>query len=163
MKKLMMMLAMVLMVSMVLVGCGSNANNEVLTEVDPVEEVVESEEVVETEEEATEEDVTEEEVTEEETTEEVEAQVYTPGVYQGEGEGYKGAIIVEVTINEEGIESIEIVEFGDSDFAVETAENMIALVIEANSANVDAIAGATATSNGVLEAIQNALDQAAAE
>ncbi len=88
------------------------------------------------------------------------AAIYTPGTYEGEGQGHSGKIIASVTVSEMKIESIELVEFNDSEFAVGPAEQLVEKVIKANSGDVDGIAGATQTSGGVLTAIQNALEKA---
>jgi fumarate reductase flavoprotein subunit len=86
--------------------------------------------------------------------------IYTAGTYEGEGQGHQGPIVVEVTVNETEIEEIEIIEFNDSDFAVNPANQMTENIIEANSAEIDAVAGASVTSKGVLDAVKDALSKA---
>ena len=86
--------------------------------------------------------------------------VYTPGTYEGEGTGHAGPIKLAVTVDENVITGIEVVEFNDSEFAVEPRDQLIEKVIEANSADVDGIAGASITSQSVLEAVNAALLQA---
>jgi len=86
--------------------------------------------------------------------------IYTPGTYEGDGNGHAGPIKVSVKVTENEIESIEFLDFNESDFAVDPANQLIKKVIEANSGDVDVIAGASLTSAGVLEAVKAALAQA---
>ena len=86
--------------------------------------------------------------------------IYKAGTYEGKGEGLSGAMVVSVTVTKTEIESIEIVEFGDSDFAVEPANQIINNIIEANSGDVDGISGASLTSKGILTAVNDALSKA---
>ena len=86
--------------------------------------------------------------------------VFTAGTYEGEGQGHAGIIKVSVVVNETEIEKIDIVEFNDSEFAVDPANQLVERILEANSGQVDAIAGASITSKGVLDAVNVALAQA---
>lgn len=83
---------------------------------------------------------------------------YPDGTYQGEGEGFGGAILVSVTVLDGKITDIELLEHsetaGISDAAV---EQIPADIIEAQSVDVDVVAGATYTSDGIMEAVLNAL------
>ena len=86
-----------------------------------------------------------------------------PGVaaetYEGVGEGYYGDIKVKVSIVEDTIQGIEILEISDTPgFGDKAAEETIQRIIEAQSANVDAVSGATASSEGTIEAVKNALE-----
>jgi len=83
--------------------------------------------------------------------------VFVAGTYEGEGKGHAGPIKVAVTVSEQKIESIELVEFSESDFADEPAKTLIDRIIEANNGDVDVVAGASLTSAGVLEAVNAAL------
>lgn len=87
-------------------------------------------------------------------------EIYNAGTYEGEGQGHGGAIVVSVTVTESKIESVVIDEFNDSEFAVEPANKLVSNIIKENSAEVDVIAGATATSKGVLDAVKAALSGA---
>ncbi len=88
--------------------------------------------------------------------EEVEA-IFVAGTYEGDGQGHAGPIKVAVTVSETEIESIEILEFNDSEFAVDPANTIIENIIKANSSEIDAVAGASITSKGMLEAVSAAL------
>lgn len=86
--------------------------------------------------------------------------IYTAGTFEGQGEGHSGTMVVEVTVTETEIQSIEIVEFSDSEFAEGPANQLVENIIEANSGDIDAIAGASMTSKGILEAVNDALSKA---
>ena len=79
---------------------------------------------------------------------------------QGEGQGFGGSIKVEVTMVDDEITAIEILEHeeteGVSDPAIEQIPDAI---IAAQSPEVDAVTGATMTSNGIMEAVANAINQ----
>ena len=86
---------------------------------------------------------------------------YTAGTYTGEAQGYGGTVKVTVTVNEKEI--TEIVAEG----AAETAsiggvalEKLPAKALSAQSAEIDAMAGATYTSEAFKTALAAALEQA---
>lgn len=86
---------------------------------------------------------------------------YTPGSYTGSGEGFGGKVSATVTISDSGIDSI--VWTGNSEtpeLGGVALEKLTPLFMEAQSSQVDAIAGCTITSNAAMDAVQNALDQA---
>lgn len=86
---------------------------------------------------------------------------FKDGTYQGEGEGKGGTMKVEVTISDGKISDIELLEHAETDGFWETpVEEITKQVIEKNRAKADAVSGATLTSKGFLEAIENALAQA---
>lgn len=86
---------------------------------------------------------------------------YTDGTYTGKSEGLKGEITVELTVKGGKIESINIPENKETEtIFASIREYLVPEVIEANSTDVDTISGATTSSEGVLEAIDNALEQA---
>ena len=86
---------------------------------------------------------------------------YTDGTFTGTSEGLKGEITVEVTIKDGAIETINIPENKETETIFASIEEyLIPEIIEANSADVDTLAGATTSSTGVIEAVQAALDQA---
>ncbi len=89
-----------------------------------------------------------------------ESSLYTAGVYTGEGQGHGGTIVVQVTVSDDAIESIEVVENPESEFSLKPINDLITAAIKANSGDIDAIAGASKTSAGVITAIQSALAQA---
>jgi uncharacterized protein with FMN-binding domain len=85
---------------------------------------------------------------------------YTAGSYEGSGEGHCGIITVDVTVTAKRITSIIVTDNPESGFIHAPMNSVIASVIEANSADVDTISGATESSEGIRTAIQNALIKA---
>jgi uncharacterized protein with FMN-binding domain len=88
--------------------------------------------------------------------------VYTPGTYEGRGEGYEGRRIkVEVTVSENKILRIEVVEHEETPgLGTAAFEELSETVLDFNSVDVDAVSGATETSKGFLEAVTKALKKA---
>jgi len=86
---------------------------------------------------------------------------YKEGSFEGVGQGHHGAIKVEVTTDQYKIKEIKIVEQQEVPVVSDIVyEKIPPMVIKKNSTNVDVVAGATLTSNGLLEAIGDALDKA---
>lgn len=87
--------------------------------------------------------------------------VYKDGTYTGEAEGYGGTIQVEVTLAGDEITSINIVSAPGEDSAyLSQAESVINSVISAQSTDVDTVSGATFSSTGILNAVDEALGKA---
>ena len=86
---------------------------------------------------------------------------YKEGIYYGTGEGYKGEVSVAVVIQEHTMKAILITEKSDDDAFFNRAMEVVKKVIRTQKTDgVDAVSGATYSSNGILEAIRNALKQA---
>lgn len=86
---------------------------------------------------------------------------YTDGTYTGTGIGFGGEIEVQLVIQDGKISSVEILsaENETPDYLKE-AETLLDSVIREQSAEVDTVSGATLSSNGILEGVRNALEQA---
>ena len=84
------------------------------------------------------------------------------GVWTGSGEGRSGTILVKITVLEHRITDIMVVSQSESSFAQEAINGMVARALEKQSvlSEVDAISGATLTSNGMIEAINMAIRSA---
>ena len=83
---------------------------------------------------------------------------YVPGVYEGQGRGYRGPIHVRVQISPGGIEDIEITRHGESPFpGLAAMEELLEGVLETGSTDLDLISGASFSSRGFLEAVEDAL------
>jgi len=79
-------------------------------------------------------------------------------VYEGTGQGYRGPIVVQVRLNGGNITEIVVVDSAEDRFVGEAAiEELIDMVIEYNSTDIDAISGATESSRGFLEAVDSAI------
>lgn len=90
--------------------------------------------------------------------------LFKPGTYTGEGEGIHGKIEVEVTVTENEIKEIKVLKHSETEGVSTIAlEKMPAKILESQSLGVDIMSGATKTSNGVLEAVTDALTKAGAD
>ena len=87
---------------------------------------------------------------------------YADGIYEGRARGFGGDIAVKVTVENGRITDIAIVSASGEDNAyLGRAKKIIDAIISAQSAEVDAISGATYSSTGIRNAVALAL--AAAE
>ena len=83
------------------------------------------------------------------------------GGLTGTAEGFGGPITVSVTMDGDKITAVEIVSNSETpEIAGNALEQIPAAIVEANSADVDIVAGATYTSNGIINAVKDALDSA---
>ena len=99
--------------------------------------------------------------TSEESVEAVSASSYTDGTYEGVGQGHGGDISVSVTIRDGVIASIEVVSQNETESIYDSAvDTILDSVIGANGTDVDTVSGATESSDGLLEAVNDALSQA---
>ena len=84
--------------------------------------------------------------------------LYAPGTYNGTGRGYRGPIHVNVQISPAGIEDIAITGHSEGVYpGVEAMEELLEAVLETGSTDLDAVSGATFSSRGFLEAVENAV------
>lgn len=87
--------------------------------------------------------------------------IYTEGVFRGTGQGHHGEIVVEITTSQYRIKKIDIIEQQEVPVLSDIVyEKIPPKVIKKNSTDVDVVAGATLTSDGLLEAIEDALNKA---
>lgn len=85
---------------------------------------------------------------------------YEDGTYLGEAEGMD-TLKVEVTVTDGKISNVEVTEQNETEgFAEPALEQIPDAIVEKNSTDVDAIAGATVTSNAIKEAVDQALESA---
>ena len=85
----------------------------------------------------------------------------TPGVYEGTGQGYRGPIHVQIQVSPAGIDDIVIVSHNDGAYPGGNAmEELLEAVLEYGSTDVDVVSGATVSSRGFLEAVDDALEKA---
>jgi len=79
----------------------------------------------------------------------------------GVAQGFGGEVSVSVTVN--GDKIVDVVPTGADEtqgIGTNAIEQLPAKIVEANSTEVDVIAGATVTSNAIIEAVNNALESA---
>lgn len=86
---------------------------------------------------------------------------YTMGTYEGVGKGQHGEIHVTVTTDAYNILSVDIIEeFEMPEISKAVYDTIAKEVVKKNSVNVATVSGASFTSRGVLEAIEDALEKA---
>lgn len=84
----------------------------------------------------------------------------TDGIYTGEGQGMN-PLKVSVTVTDGKIADVEVTEHDETPGFYEPAlEEIPSAIVDTNSTEVEAVSGATVTSNAIKEAVDNALEQA---
>ncbi|MCI5773381.1 MAG: FMN-binding protein [Erysipelotrichaceae bacterium] len=145
--------------ALVLVGCASNTETTTETSAPATTETT-----VETTAPATTEAT--EETTAPETTEATEevAASYTAGTYTSTVDGHNDKVTVEVTFTDSAIETITVTEHAETAGLGDTAmETVIASIIENQSLEVDTVSGATVSSEALISAVQDCINQATAK
>ena len=87
--------------------------------------------------------------------------IYLDGLYTAEATGFEGQITVQVTVAEDKITDITILNAEDEEEYLSRAKQVIPAILEGQSPNVDAVSGATYSSTGILNAVKLALAKAA--
>lgn len=83
---------------------------------------------------------------------------YKDGIYFGEAEGFGGSISLEVEISGGKLTDIRILSAEDEDRAYFTmAQDIIPEIIDTQSTQVDTVSGATFSSTGIRDAVEQAL------
>ena len=86
---------------------------------------------------------------------------YKDGTYTGEADGFGGTIQVEVKIEKSKIAEINVISAEKEDGAyLSMAKDIIPKIIDAQSADVDTVSGATFSSTGIKNASEQALEKA---
>lgn len=86
---------------------------------------------------------------------------YKNGTYQGSAQGFGGKITVSVTIKKGKISSIKVENApGEGSAYLKKAKGLISTMVKKQTTNVDAVSGATYSSNGLVRAVRNALSKA---
>lgn len=86
---------------------------------------------------------------------------YKDGTYYGTGTGFGGTLKVKVEISGGKITDIQIMENQDGREYISKASALINAIISSQSTNVDTVSGATYSSVGIIQAVRDALSQAA--
>lgn len=83
---------------------------------------------------------------------------YTDGTYTGTGSGFRGDTEVSVTVESGKITDITVVSYQDDRQYFERAQStVISEILETQNVDVTAVSGATFSSNGIMEAVADAL------
>jgi uncharacterized protein with FMN-binding domain len=87
--------------------------------------------------------------------------VYEPGRWEGNGEGYNGVIRLAVDTNSTSIIDITVLEQNDDAMiGGEAIKELKEFILDTDSTDIDAISGATQTSEGFINAVSDALSKA---
>lgn len=89
---------------------------------------------------------------------------YADGTYQGSGTGHKrSTTVVQVTISGGAITDVTTVSTGDdAPYYSRAFSSVVSQIVSTQSADVNAVSGATHSSDGIMEAVADALAQASA-
>ena len=83
---------------------------------------------------------------------------FTDGVYTGRGEGFRGEVQVQVTVENGLISDIIVLsDQDDAQYFSRAVSGTVAAILERQSTDVPTVSGATFSSNGILEAVADAL------
>ena len=86
---------------------------------------------------------------------------YKDGTYTGTGTGYRPGLTVSVVVKDDKIVSVQLLSTNDSRGFYETPAQVIPEeIVKSQSTKVDAVSGATRSSNGIMMAVEDALAQA---
>lgn len=86
---------------------------------------------------------------------------YIDGTFSGTGMGYRGNISVSITIKNGKITSISVTESRDDSKWLSRAESgVIDAIVASQTASVDTVSGATFSSEGIIDAVADALSKA---
>lgn len=86
---------------------------------------------------------------------------YPDGTYEGEGEGRNDTIRLAVTLKNGSITDIQVLEHYEDEVPYfNNAKTLLQDVLKAQTLKVDTVSGATLSSNGLLEALEDALGHA---
>lgn len=86
---------------------------------------------------------------------------YLDGSFQGTGTGFGGDVVVEVTLSDGRIKSVEMISAKGEDSAyLSQAEGLLTMIVVEQSTAVDTVTGATYSSLGILEGVEAALKEA---
>lgn len=87
---------------------------------------------------------------------------YNDGTYEGVGQGHGGDITVSVTVSDGKLTNVEVVSQNETEAIYSSAVDTIIEGVIANNGttNVDAVSGATESSSGIMDAVNDALSQA---
>lgn len=87
--------------------------------------------------------------------------LYKAGTYTASADGNNGAVTVEVVFTEDAIQSVTVKEHSETAGLSDPAiERIPASIVENQSLAIETVSGATNTSNAILNAVANAVEQA---
>ncbi|OHW63340.1 putative electron transport protein YccM [Andreesenia angusta] len=85
--------------------------------------------------------------------------IYKDGIYEGTGIGFRGETRVSVVVENGLITDIEVLDSQDDEkFLVRAESGVVGSIIDTQSLEVDAVSGATYSSDGIMEAVKDAVE-----
>ena len=89
------------------------------------------------------------------------AGIFKPGTYTATTESFRGEMKIEVEFDKDKIIAIKVLEHKDTEGMADDAFNAtIEKILEAQSSEVETVAGATGSANALMKAVQDAINQA---
>ena len=85
---------------------------------------------------------------------------YKEGIYYGTAEGYNGDIEVAVVLQDQSIKAVLVTKNNDDARFFDRAMEVVKNIMKKQSTDVDVVSGATYSSNGLINAVKNALKEA---
>ncbi len=83
----------------------------------------------------------------------------TDGIYTGSADAFRGDVEVQVTVENQKVKNISILSYCDTEeYFFKAAPIVIQQMEDEQSLNIDAVSGATYSSNGIIHAVANALE-----
>jgi uncharacterized protein with FMN-binding domain len=82
---------------------------------------------------------------------------YKDGIYFGVGEGFSGEMTVAVVIQDKTMKLVMVTESEDDEAFLNRAKVITETMVKKQTAEVDTVSGATFSSNGIIEAVKDAL------
>lgn len=92
----------------------------------------------------------------------IDAPIYKDGVYEGTATGYRPGLVVQVVIENGQIANVTVTDHNEKNehFWGVPVELIPQLIVESQSTDVDTVSGATMTSKGIMNAVNDALSKA---
>lgn len=92
------------------------------------------------------------------------SKAYTAGTYEGEAQGKNGVVKVAVTVDDNSITEVKVTDHSETaGIGDAPIEQIPKEIVEGQTLKVDAVTGATITSNAILAAVEDALTKAGAD
>ena len=89
---------------------------------------------------------------------------FTPGTYTASADGNNGPVEVQVVFSEDKIDSVEVLSHSETEGISDAAIDRIPkAIVDAQTANVDTVSGATNSSNAIITAVKDTIEQAGAD
>ena len=85
---------------------------------------------------------------------------YKEGIYYGTAEGYNGEIEAAVVLQDKSIKAVLVTKNHDDEKFFNRAMDVVKNIMKKQSTDVDVVSGATYSSNGLINAVKNALREA---